>query len=81
MILPKRSGYVNAFKDKDEDKNKNNRLISLCIDDEKLSEKHKTIWTKIENLKYIILDALLVYDSRCKKVKIKPLGILKCAKR
>ena len=75
MILPKRSGYVNAFKDKDEDENKNNKLMSLCVDDEKLLEKHKTIWTKIENLKYIILDALVVYDSRCKKVKIKPLGI------
>ena len=30
---------------------KNNTLISFCIDDVKLSEKLRTIWTKIENLK------------------------------
>ena len=28
--------------------------MSLCIDDEKLLEKYKTIWTKIEDLKKII---------------------------
>ena len=39
------SGYVKNFKEK------NNKLIFLHIDDEKLLEKYKTIWTKIEELK------------------------------
>ena len=43
------SGYVKTFKVKD----KNNKLMPLCIDDEKLLEKYKTIWTKIEDLKNI----------------------------
>ena len=30
LILPKVSGYVKVFKDK------NNRLMSLCLDDDKL---------------------------------------------
>ena len=40
------SGYVKTFKDKSEDTNKNNKLMSLCIEDGKLLEKYKTIWTK-----------------------------------
>ena len=40
-----------TFKDKGGDKNKNNELMSLCIDDHKLLEKYKTIWTKIQDLK------------------------------
>ena len=36
---------------KDGDKDKNNTLISFRIDDEKLMEKYKSIWTKIEDLK------------------------------
>ena len=38
LILPKMSGYVSTFKDKDgdKDKNKNNKLISFSIDDDKL---------------------------------------------
>ena len=47
-----------------EDGNKNKELMSFCIDDEKLLEKYKTIWTKIEDLKNIKLNALLVYDDR-----------------
>ena len=43
FILPKMSGYVKIFKVKD----KNNKLISFCLNDEKL-ENNKTIWTKIE---------------------------------
>ena len=43
------SGYVKTFKDKS--RNKNNKLISLHITDNKLSEKYKTIWIKIEHLK------------------------------
>ena len=55
------SGYVKAFKVKNGDQNKNNRLISFLIDHEKLLEKFKAIWTEIEDLKHIDLNALLVY--------------------
>ena len=37
MILPKMSGYVKTFKDK------NNESMYLCIDDDRLLEKHKPI--------------------------------------
>ena len=74
MILPKRSGYVKMFKVKDGDKDKNNRLMSLCVDDDKLLEKYKTIWTKIEGLLNIKLNALPVYDGRYIKTKIKTYG-------
>ena len=43
LILPKISGYVKTFKDK------NNKMASFCLDDDKLLEKYKTIWTKIED--------------------------------
>ena len=46
LILPKTSGYVKTFKVKD----KKNNLMSFR-NDEKLLEKYKTIWTKIEDLK------------------------------
>ena len=46
LILPKISGCVKTFKFKD----KNNKLMSLRKNDEKLLEKYKTIWTKIEDL-------------------------------
>ena len=46
LILPKTSGYVKTFKVKD----KKNKLMSFR-NDEKLLEKYKTIWTKIEDLK------------------------------
>ena len=49
LILPKISRFVKTFKDKGGDKNKNNKFTSLSIDDNKLLEKHKTIWNKIEN--------------------------------
>ena len=64
LILPKMSGYIQIFKEKGRDKN--NKLMSLRIDDGKLLEKYKTIWTNIENLKSIKLDALPVYDDRHK---------------
>ena len=64
LILPKMSGYVKTFKDNSEDKNKINKLMNLCIDDQKLLEKYKTIWTMIENLKSIELNALSIYDDR-----------------
>ena len=37
------SGYVKTFKVKDEDKDKNNKLMSFRIDDEKLLKKYRTI--------------------------------------
>ena len=36
--MPKNSRHVKAFKVKDENKDKNNRLMSLSIDDEKNSK-------------------------------------------
>ena len=57
-----------------EDGNKNKELMSFCIDDEKLLEKYKTIWTKIEDLKNIKLNALLVYDDRYIKTKMRMYG-------
>ena len=65
-------GYVKAFKDGDKDKN--NKLMSFCIDDEKLLEKHEAIWTKIEDLKNLELHALPVYDDKCIKTKIRKYG-------
>ena len=56
------SGYVITFKVKDGDKDKNNKLMSFQIDDGKLLEKYKTIWTKMEDLKNIELNAFLAYD-------------------
>ena len=50
-IIPELSGYAKTFKAEGGDKDKNYKLISFRIDDEKLLEKHKAIWTKIENLK------------------------------
>ena len=47
-ILPKIKGYIKSFKDRDgdKDKNKNDKLMSFRIDDNKLLERHKTVWTK-----------------------------------
>ena len=36
-------------KGKEGDNDKNNKLMSFHIDDEKLLKKYKTIWTKIED--------------------------------
>ena len=62
LIMPKISGYVKTSKVKEGDKSK--RLMSLRVDDEKLLEKCKAIWTKIEDLINIKLKALPVYDAR-----------------
>ena len=51
LIMPKMSGYVKTFKVKDGDKDKNKKLMSFRIDDEKLLEKYKLIWTKIGKFK------------------------------
>ena len=48
--------------------------MSFCIDDEKLLEKYKVIWTKIENLKNIELNDLPVSDDRYIKIKIRTCG-------
>ena len=39
------------------------------IDDQKLLGKYKTIWTKIEDLKNIELNALPFYDNRYIRTK------------
>ena len=41
------SGYVKIFKVED----KANKLMSFCIDDGKILEKYKAIWTKNRKLK------------------------------
>ena len=45
--------------------------MSICINDEKLLEKYKTFWTKIEDFKKIELNALPVQDDRYIKTKIR----------
>ena len=70
LVLPKMCGYVKTFKVKD----KNNKLMPFRINDEKLLEKYKTNWTKIENLKKNKLNALPVYDDSYMKTKIKTYG-------
>ena len=64
LILPKMSEYVKTFKVKDENNDKRNKLMSFCIYDDKLLEKYKTIWTKIEDF-----NALPAYDDRHRKTK------------
>ena len=59
LIMPKMSGYVKTFKVED----KINKLMSFRINDEKLLEKYKVIWTRIEDLIIIELDALPNYDD------------------
>ena len=60
------SGYVKVF----QGKGKSNILMSFRIDNEKLLEKYKTVWTKIEDLKNIKLNALPVHVDRYLKTKI-----------
>ena len=48
--MPKMSGYLKTFKVE----NKINKLILFQIDDEKLLEKYKAIWTKSEELKILL---------------------------
>ena len=49
---------------KAEDKDKNNNLMLFRIDDDKLLEKCKTIWSKIEGLPNIELNSLWAYNDR-----------------
>ena len=67
--MPKMSGYVKTFKIKEKDKDKNNKLMSFRKDDGKILEKYKAIWTKIEDLENIKLNALSVCDDRYIKTK------------
>ena len=50
LILPKMSEYVKTFKDK------NNKLMSLHMDNGKPLKKYKTIQTKIEDFRNIGLN-------------------------
>ena len=74
LILPKMSRYVKTFNDKDVNQIKNNKSVSLCINDNKLFEKYKTVWTKTEDLKNTEIDALPVYHDRYIKTEIKTYG-------
>ena len=69
--MSKMSGYVKICRIKDVDKDKNNKLMSVQVDDGKLLERHETICTKTEDLKNIELNALPVYDDRYITIKIK----------
>ena len=60
------SGYVQTSKVRDKDES--NKLMPFCIDDEKLL---KAIWTKIEDLRNIELNALPGSDDRYIKIKIR----------
>ena len=46
-------------------------LMQCHIDNEKLLEWYRTIWTKIGDLKNIKLNALSDYDNRYIKTKIR----------
>ena len=63
------SGHVKTFKVKQIDEDKNNIFMTFRAEDEKLLEKYKTIWTKIEELKNIDLYVLPVYYDRYIKPK------------
>ena len=58
------------FQVKDENKDNNNKLMPWHIDGDKLLEKYKVIWTKIEDLKNSELNSLPAYDERYIKMKI-----------
>ena len=55
-------------------KERNNKLMSFQIDNEKLLGRYKTIWTMIEDLKNIKLNALPVYDDKLMKTKTRTFG-------
>ena len=67
--MPKMSRHVKTFKVKQIDEDKNNIFMTFRTEDEKLLEKYKTIWTKIEELKNIDLYVLPVYYDRYIKPK------------
>ena len=61
LIIPKMSWYIKAFKIEDE----SSKLMSFQIDDEKLLEKYKANWSKIEDLENIELS---LYQSMIKDI-------------
>ena len=65
---------VKTFNVREGDKDKNSKLRSFRIDDEKLLEKYKAIWTKIKDLRSIESNALPVYDNRYIKTNITTCG-------
>ena len=48
--------------------------MSFHMDNSKLLEKYKTLWTKIEDQENIELNNLPVYDGRYIKTKIRTYG-------
>ena len=70
LKMPKMTGYVMTFKVEEG----NNKLMPFRIDNGKLLEKYKAIWTRIEDFKKIKLNALPVYDDRYIKTKIRTFG-------
>ena len=69
------SGSIETFKVTAGDRDKNNKLMSCCIHDEKpLKNIYKTMWAKIEDLKNIELNALPIYDDRYRKTRIRTCG-------
>ena len=67
LIMPKISGYVKTFKVED----KINKLMLFRIEDEKLLEKCKAIWTNLKNIK---LTSLPAYDDKYLKSKTRTYG-------
>lgn len=63
--------YVKTFKDKDWDNNKNNKSMSLHIDDDKLLKSIKPFRLRSKNKKNIKLNDLPVYNNRYIKTKIR----------
>ena len=70
LIMPKINEYAKTLKVKNRDRDKHNKLMPFCTDDEMLLGKYKAIWTKIEDFKNFELNALTVYD-RYIKTKIR----------
>ena len=69
MLIIQLSQNFSAFKVKDRDKNKSNKLKYSHIDDGNLLEKDNIISTKIEDLENTGSNALPVYDDRYIKTK------------
>ena len=73
LIMPKLD-ILRHLKLRMEIKIKTIKLMFFRIDDGKLLEKHKAIWTKIEDLISIEIKTLLVYDDRYINTKIRTYG-------
>ena len=57
---------------------KNNKLMSLLRNDDKLLQQYKTIWTNIEDLENIEWNALPVYNNKYIKTKQRKYGDSVC---